>query len=103
MAALRDILETLDTYHDRHGRYPPSRTDRVGDIRADLEPAFIARLPVTDGWGAPILYSSSGETYELRSLGSDRVHDGLMTGHFDGYRGDIVVSNGQFGRQPHGY
>lgn len=54
-----------------------------------------------DPWGHPYAYSTTGETYALRSLGADgAVSPGITFATRDAFELDIVMKDGQFVNQP---
>jgi len=70
-----------------------------------LEPKYVRTLPRKDGWGNEFQFtiSDQGQTYSVRSFGSDGKPDrglNLASGATTNFADDIVYSNGSFIRYP---
>jgi len=108
MADMRTIATVLEAYGTDHEReeYPPGAT--VADLRGQMQPVYVKRLPTLDGWATPIRYTplpnrgyaimsaAANKTFEAES--PDQYTPGTTT-HFDC---DIVFVNGEFVQYPEG-
>lgn len=73
-----------------------------------LEPFYIKRLPIADGWGADweYLYVANAALYSIGSGGKDQTVEQwddrgtYLVTDFPGYNNDITYSNGQFAYFP---
>lgn len=69
-------LETaIEAYGIDHPEYPRART--MEELRALIQPTYIANTPMKDAWGTPFRYvaSDDGSSYRIVSAGSDRVFE----------------------------
>jgi len=86
---------------------------KVSDLKVFLEPFYIKVLPITDGWGNPLVYASgkvgtmSQECYSIISYGRDGKDSGMdinnspyLLGSVDDFNKDICYSNGSFTYHP---
>jgi len=75
-------------------------------IKLSLTGRYPATLPEVDsqkkdGWRRTYVYTSTGESFELRSLGRDgEVSPGISSQHRDDFDLDIVMKDGQFISKP---
>ncbi|MCK4836888.1 MAG: type II secretion system protein GspG, partial [Candidatus Aminicenantes bacterium] len=104
MSDLKMISMAIETYMIDKG-YPP-QGNTLGEIRAQLEPFYIKKLPLKDAWGNDFLYryiSQDGKhVYYIGSGGRDGVFEGfeqsgfyMVTGVND-FNKDIIIKNGEF-------
>ena len=75
--SLKAYATAIQTYQLENGRYPARLTD-VPEVAS-------GRLPADDPWGAPLVFRSSGASYEVRSPGPDGQ---------DGTEDDLVMRDG---------
>ncbi len=70
-ADIRSIATALERFAIDHQAYPV--VDKFADLRGDLEPKYIKKLPLTDGWNHPWAFETNahGDTYTLSSPGKD--------------------------------
>jgi hypothetical protein len=70
MRALQTAIEACGV---DHSTYPMART--LEELRALVQPTYIATTPMKDAWGTPFRYlvSADGKSYRLVSAGSDRA------------------------------
>src|SRR4051812_43618027 len=118
MADIRTIATAWEARATKTNSYSvgAARSPRVSarpvttaELARALEPTYIRKLPRADGWDTEFQFVTSDEeiagqaqTYTIRSLGSDRRHDGAanLTGSTTSFEDDIVYSNGSFVRYP---
>ncbi|HVG24944.1 MAG TPA: prepilin-type N-terminal cleavage/methylation domain-containing protein [Thermoanaerobaculia bacterium] len=85
----------------------PQPSADVGTISGMLEPTYIKRQVLYDGWGTRFQIGMTNRSYSIESLGADTKDDSdptssptpIVTGNFDC---DIVFSNGNFVMYPEG-
>jgi general secretion pathway protein G len=111
VADIRSIGIAVEAYAVDHGRYPPNvmaptPVAGAGDenLERHLAPVYIRELPVMDGWGNPILYSSDadGSSYVIYSAGKDGQLAPETVGAVQGFDGDLIYKNGHFIAWPEG-
>jgi len=120
MADMRTIATALEARADDTGSYsfgpagrekpPVEQRIRLADLARALEPKYVRKLPLTDGWGTAFQvtlsdYDDAGrpQTYVIRSLGSDGRPDHtlkLASGVTTNFADDLIYSNGSFIRYP---
>jgi hypothetical protein len=92
-----------DTYHAPEG-------NSLAEIKDKLEPFYIKKLPLKDGWGNDFLYKhgtgDQKDTYAVASPGKDGVFNGWeQTGYYivttmAGFGNDVIFANGMFTYSP---
>lgn len=104
MGDMKSIGTAIEAYILDNG-YPP-QVNTTAELKKLLEPFYVKKLPLKDGWGNEFHYShgtaeKKGEYY-LGSAGKDGVFEGFdqsgfydVTGPADFVR-DIIFSNGMF-------
>jgi general secretion pathway protein G len=113
MADIRAVATAVEAYAADQGSYPIA--EDVGELRLLLEPTYVPRLPVTDGWQHSLRYQAWGEAqgvggasdYAIVSPGKDGQleqtdfswYESGSTRRFDR---DIVFGNGRFVLYPEG-
>lgn len=81
---LRVLQKWVEAYRVKNARLPDSLEAIVPPDQAD--PNFLPHARFyRDGWNRAFLYTHSGQSYELRSLGSDGMRSA----------DDVVVTSGQ--------
>lgn len=70
---MRAIQTAIEAYGIDHPTYPVAAS--MAELRALVQPAYIAKTPMKDAWGTEFRYvpSPDGASYRLVSAGSDRV------------------------------
>jgi Type II secretion system (T2SS), protein G len=70
---MRAIQTAIEAYGVDHPTYPIAKT--MEELRALVQPTYIASMPMKDAWGTPFRYlvSPDGKSYQLVSAGSDRA------------------------------
>lgn len=63
----------MAAYRQDHGAYPQVST--LEEVRALVEPKYIARAPMHDAWGTPYRYERTAEGFRVVSAGADRQFD----------------------------
>jgi len=56
-------------YKYSHEKYPEAKS--ASEVKAALEPAYIAHLPMTDAWGHPYIVESNANSFTVVSAGAD--------------------------------
>ena len=72
---MRAIQTAIEAYGVDHPTFPIAKT--MEELRALVQPGYIATSPMTDDWGTPLRYvvSPNGASYRLISAGSDQVFE----------------------------
>ena len=103
MGDMRTIGLAVQSYATDAVAFPRSGGGDVILLRTFLEPTYIQKLPVIDGWSRPFRYASDGVVYTVVSFGADAQrttpYPGGATHDFDA---DIVLVGGQFYQWPEG-
>jgi hypothetical protein len=91
---MRALQTTIEAYAVDHSTYPMAKS--MAELRALVEPIYIAKTPMADAWGTEFRYavSSDGKDYRLVSAGSDRVFDEStwdVPGFLDSSKDDTVL------------
>ncbi|HTR04134.1 MAG TPA: type II secretion system protein GspG [Thermoanaerobaculia bacterium] len=73
--AMLALQTAIEAYGVDHPEYPKVTT--IEEVRALVEPAYIARTPLVDAWGTPFRYvvSKDGQEFWIASAGSDRTFE----------------------------
>lgn len=103
MSDMMSIGEALEIYWIDYDEYPPCNSFR--ELSGYLDPNYIRRLPIYDGWGNPFRYEVKEDSYFLISLGRDGIQDAFepytaFAAITDDFDDDIIFSNGAFIRYP---
>jgi len=105
MADMRSIATAVESYEVDFNYYPKiSGSGNISVIETYIEPTYIKRLPLVDGWNQPMRWmgATAGTGYTIFSQGkggAGAVGTGGMTTDFGAA---IVFSNGQFYAWPEG-
>lgn len=109
MADLRSLGTAIESYRLDTGRLPGPTEGfvPVAMIRGNIEPSYIRRTPLADGWGNTLVYWSDGERYRIASPGMDgtpdRPYAEVVAGTTSGtFASDIVFGDGVFLKRPEG-
>ena len=103
MADIRTLGTALERYAFDHHRYPI--VDNMAALRGELEPDYIKKLPLKDGWSHPFVYEvdTKGSTYTIRSPGKDgELQPESLIDVTHDFAADIVFVDGAFVQQPAG-
>ena len=70
---MRALQTAIEAYGVDHPTYPMAKT--MEELRALVQPTYIATTPIKDAWGTAFRYivSPDGKSYKLVSAGSDRA------------------------------
>lgn len=115
MGDMRTFGTALESYNTDFNRYPaaaasipgtPSTPVTSTTARAGLEPTYARKLPLNDGWGSFLLYSTynGNSEYVILSGARNGVAEGLIGGGgaTTNFNNDIIFTNGQFVQYPEG-
>jgi hypothetical protein len=109
LADIRSLATAIESFRIDHGRVPGPTEGyvAVAMMREAIEPSYIRRAPLADGWGNTLVYRSDGQHYRLASPGRDGEPDGPYDAVLPGtttqsFDSDIVLGDGQFLKQPGG-
>lgn len=104
MGDMKTAAMAIESYITDHYEAPPGKT--LAEIKNKLEPFYIKRLPLKDGWGSDFHYyhgtGDKKDEYGIGSGGKDGVFNGWdQTGFYivtrmAGFENDIIFSNGTF-------
>ena len=102
MADIRSIGTAAEAYAVDTNFYPTAQT--IAAAAGVLEPIYIKKLPLTDGWNNSMSYEglSTGAGYTVESFGKGGVDDQDITGKTGVFTADIVFVDGQFASWPDG-
>ena len=116
MADMRSLATAIESYAVDYNVYPSGACD-AGLYTADtatqlttasftnLMPSYIAKVPVTDGWGNAFAYvaGNGNSQYRIESWGRDKTQGGTVTcGTTHDFNDDILYANGTFIQWPEG-
>lgn len=99
MADVRTLAAAVEAYNADHNAYPAA-TD-LDALEKAISPAYIAKMPRTDGWGTPLKYSGDSAKYQIVSAGADKRFDSATWATKEqtpDLNKDLVYSGGQFVR-----
>ena len=73
--AINAIFIASGSFAVDNNRYPGNAPEfrPVSELAAELEPNYIPELPLNDGWGRPLLYSSLPGAFVLASYGENGI------------------------------
>jgi general secretion pathway protein G len=104
MGDMKTVGMAIESYMTDHYQAPPGKT--LTEIKSKLEPFYIKRLPLKDGWGNDFHYyhgtGDKKDEYGIGSGGKDGVFNGWnQTGVYivteiKLFGNDIIFSNGTF-------
>jgi type II secretion system protein G len=104
MADLHTIATSIQAYATDVSRCPTGSS--VSTLAASLNGTYIQRLPVSDGWGHPYVYSGTALAgYTIGSTGKDGGDSLTLEGSggtTSTLFADIIYTNGQFVQWPEG-
>jgi hypothetical protein len=71
--AMKAVQTAIEAYGSQHNVFP--KASSLAELRPLIEPAYIARTPMTDAWGTEFKYvvAADGQSYKLISAGSDKT------------------------------
>jgi general secretion pathway protein G len=97
---LRTVGTAVEEYSIDHDVYPVA--ENIDELRRLLEPEYVGKLPIVDGWGLPFQVESRAEGYRLLSLGKDGLADGCGRGATTSFDSDICFVDGSYDQWPEG-
>ncbi len=115
MADMRSLATAIESYAVDYNIYPTG-TCEGGLYTADtatalttasfavLQPSYIAKAPLADGWGHFYAYVSptAQDQYRLECWGRDGVQGTITCGTTHDFNDDILYANGTFIQWPEG-
>lgn len=115
MADLRAVGTACEAYAVDNNRYPVSVSTKLSDLISTLEPIYIKKLPINDGWGQEFTYYTdpAAQIYWIVSAGADGkkeldIYDAYgiplpaASSVTNDLNADIIFSEGSFLRFPEG-
>ena len=105
MADMKAVASAVDQYMIDFNKYPTIASGPIaGGLNVAVEPTYIKKCPVADGWGSPFQWVSdgSGALYSVISYGKGGVAGPENGGQTSTFADDIVLSNGTFTQWPEG-
>ena len=107
MADMRSIATALESYSVDFNFYPKVAATLVNSWQPYLEPTYIKRLPLNDGWNQQlqVIADAAGTAYTIWSQVKGAVAVGTIpgtSGPTTDFAIPIVFSNGQFYAWPEG-
>jgi len=95
----------LAAVDDEHLPWSAMPEVSAADLKRALVPTYIRQLPEVDGWGHPLQFRATDDSYAIRSLGRDGRPEAVTTyqaGVATTFDEDLVYANGVFVRRPEG-
>src|SRR5512144_2638760 len=110
MADLRSAGTACESYAVDYNAYPPAAAITLpggisypsvtfgNKMQSYVQPTYIQKLPVSDGWSSWFLYSTNGKDYAILSSGKDgsAASGTAVNGPTTDFNVDIVFADGQF-------
>ena len=100
MADMRTISTAIEAYSIDNAVYPAASSSAA--LAALIEPAYVRKLPLTDGWSRSFIVDSTFVQYTVWSGGSDGGSMNYVGGPTSSIRDSIVFSGGVFVQWPEG-
>ncbi len=103
VADLRVIGDAMERYAVENFTYPV--VDKYEELRPELEPDYLKKLPTHDGWKNSFVLAveEEGKSYTLRSLGKDgKLQESELMEVSHDFAADIVLVDGVFVQRPAG-
>lgn len=73
LSDMMTLKTAIEAYRLDHNAAPEAKS--IDELRAAVEPMYVAHLPMTDAWGHPFAYERVGDDYRIVSAGSDGAFD----------------------------
>ncbi len=106
MSDMRSVATANESYSIDNNAYITAAAGAVSTITASLEPTYIKKTPVKDGWNQDLQYVSDSTEYTCTSFGKDRAAGGGGTvgtnGQTTSFDNDIIFATGSFVQYPDG-
>ncbi len=100
MADLRSIGTAVESYAVDNKAYPTATS--AAELQSVLEPVYIKKMPVADGWGRVFQVESHTTEYTIFSHGKDGAGSICTPGTTTRFDAEICFVDGQFTRYPPG-
>jgi type II secretion system protein G len=102
MADIKQLSTAINQYMIENNNYPT--TTDINDLAEYLEPRYLQRVPVTDGWTNALVVSSGPRLFTICSNGKDGmgVCETEALGPIDDFDASLTLVNGQFVSWPEG-
>ena len=98
------IGTAIESYSVDNNIYPIAASATA--LALVLEPIYIKKMPLTDGWNSALIYtpsSTSGAGYTIKSVGKgNQVEGSPAGGKTQDFTKDIIFVDGQFTQWPEG-
>jgi general secretion pathway protein G len=114
MSDMRALATAIEAYHVDNNFFPNAACAAgaytlAGNVLAlssftNLQPTYIAQVPIRDGWGRFLSYSVDNalSMYNFASYGRDGTSGAYVCGTTTDFNDDILYSNGTFLQWPEG-
>ena len=106
MGDMRTVSTASEAYSIDNNQYFVGGPISLSVVAAGMEPTYVKRLPVTDGWNNNFSYVGDINSYRIWSWGKDRAPNGGGSIAADGgttnFDCDIYFRNGVFLQFPDG-
>ena len=100
MADLRSIGTAVESYAVDNNVYPVAAT--AATLQGFVEPVYIKKMPVADGWSNTFQVDSVATQYTIYSFGKDAAGTTCTAAVTTLFADQICFVNGQFLRYPQG-
>ena len=100
MADMRSIGTAIESYAVDNNVYPVAASNTV--LAGLVEPIYIKKMPLVDGWNGPYQVASVTTTYTVHSFGKDGTGTTCTAGPTQLFNDEICFVAGQFIRYPQG-
>ena len=100
MADMRSIGTAVESYAVDNNVYPVAVTNAA--LQVLVEPIYIKRMPLVDGWNGAYQVASATTTYTIHSFGKDGAGATCTAGTTQLFNDEICFVAGQFVRYPQG-
>jgi type II secretion system protein G len=100
MADMRSIGTAIEAYSIDFSFYPTAAD--AGTLAGVLEPVYIKKMPLQDGWRTAFDVDSIPDQYTLISAAKGAALDGCVGGPTQAFTADICFADGQFESWPEG-
>ena len=100
MADMRSIGTAVESYAVDNNVYPVAATNTA--LQVLVEPIYIKRMPIVDGWAGAFQVTSTTTQYTVYSFGKDGAGNTCTPGTTSLFNDEICFVGGQFVRYPQG-
>ncbi len=105
IADMKQLGKALEVYMVDNNSYPHAPNGTVAEVvKPYIEPRYMPKSPVNDGWGTPLQWQSDGqgEVYSLVSYGKGGQAGQQNGGETTAYQDDLVLCNNALKQGPKG-